>query len=81
MTSGGIGIRVDESTDCGIVVTALEVIEPSLSVVIIATVAQRVHFCHDFGVGDGGVGDVGAGDDEIVVGVGVTERGLPFALC
>ena len=40
------GIRIDESADGGIVVTALEVVEPGFSVVVVATVADGINSSH-----------------------------------
>lgn len=46
LAGGGITVCVDESTDGRIVVTGLEVIEPGLGIVVVATVAQRVDLRH-----------------------------------
>ena len=39
------GIRIDESAGTGIVVTALQVVEPGFSVVVVATVADGIDRC------------------------------------
>jgi hypothetical protein len=39
LPSRGYRIRIDESTDGGIVITALEVVEPGFSGIAVATVA------------------------------------------
>ena len=37
LSGGGIGIGVDESTNSWIVISGLEIIEPGLSIVVVAT--------------------------------------------
>ena len=46
LTSGSEGIRIDESTDGGIVVTALQVVEPGFSVVVVAVLFVEVTISH-----------------------------------
>ena len=43
LTCSGVGIGVNETADSGVIITALEVIEAGLNIVIIATVADWVH--------------------------------------
>ena len=51
LAGGGITIRIDESADFRIIVAALEVIEPSLGIVIVATVAEGIDGCNSSGGG------------------------------
>ena len=41
----GVAVGVDEPMCYRVVISALEVIEPCLGVVVVPTVAQRVDFC------------------------------------
>ena len=50
-------IRIDESTDLGIVVTALQVVQTCLYIIIVATVAQRIDIC----MGAGSLDDLAVG--------------------
>lgn len=36
MSRSSIGIRIDESADVGIIISALEVVEPGISIVVVA---------------------------------------------
>ena len=45
LASSCIAIRIEEPTNGGIIVSALEIIEASLGVVDVSTVAQRVDIC------------------------------------
>ena len=47
LTSGCIGVRVDESTHLRIVITGLEIVERGLTVVYVTAISQRVH-CERF---------------------------------
>ena len=42
MTSGSEGIRIDKPADGGIVISALEVVEPGISVVVVTAVTDGV---------------------------------------
>ena len=45
LTSTGISIRIDETPHLGIVISALEIIQPGLYVVDIATVRSLIQYC------------------------------------
>ena len=47
-----MAIRVDKPANAGVIIPALEVIEPGLYVVVVATVAQGVQVCDMAGTGD-----------------------------
>ena len=51
------GISIEESADCGIVISGLEIIEPGLGIVIIAAVTEGVDIC----VGAGGLDGIAVG--------------------
>ena len=57
LAGGGVGVSIDESTDSGIVISALEIIEPGLGIVVIAAVAEGVDIC----VGAGGLDGIAVG--------------------
>ena len=42
---GGI-IRIDEAASCGVIVPALQVIQPTLVVVVVTTIAERIRLRH-----------------------------------
>ena len=42
MAGGDVGVTVEETTDFGVVVTGIEVIEPGFGVVVVAAVADGV---------------------------------------
>ena len=46
LTSRSKGIRIDETTDAGIVVTALQVVEPGFSVVVVTVPFVEVIISH-----------------------------------
>ena len=52
MSGSCIGIRIEESTDGGVVVSGLEVVEPRFIIVVVAAVAERVNLCEGAGGGD-----------------------------
>ena len=66
-------IRVNESATFGVIVAGLEVIEPGLSVVYIATIPQRVIFADGIGAASGGGENVAPGivsiTDNLVAGL------------
>ena len=71
---GGVIIRIDESSQFGIVISALEVIESGLVVIDISTVAQGVGFAEGGCHGTGGCQDVaprvvGVLDDRCAAGI------------
>ena len=49
LASACITVRVDESTDGGVVVAGLEEIHTSLAVVVVGAITQRVDSCHTAG--------------------------------
>ena len=51
LTSASKGIRIDEAADGGIVISALQVVEPGFSVVALATDRQNSCFVPDEFVG------------------------------
>ena len=61
MPSGCHRIRIDESAPLGVIVAGLEVIEPGLSIVYIATIPQRVIFADGVGAASGGGENVAPG--------------------
>ncbi len=66
MSCRGVAIRIDESTDCGVIIAGLEVIEAAFGIIVVATVAERVFL----GQGAGGceelaVGVIGIGSDGV----------------
>ena len=67
---GTIYIRINEPTNGGIIVSALEVVEPGFLVVDIPTVAQRVDICQRAGCGDDlPVGVIVVACDNVLAGV------------
>jgi hypothetical protein len=64
LTGGSKCVGIEESAHLGVVITALEVIEPSIVIVDVTTVAKRVHIC----VGAGGLKDVAEGIIFVVSG-------------
>ena len=44
LASGSVGVGINESADCGIVITGLEVVEAGISIVVVAAVAQGIDF-------------------------------------
>ena len=55
-----VAIRIDESPDCGVVITGLKVIEAAFGIVVVATVTERVLFGQRTGGGqDLAIGVVG----------------------
>ena len=46
LTGGRITIRIDESANLGVIITALEIVEAGFGVVIVATVTQGVDLSH-----------------------------------
>ena len=70
LASSCIAIRINEPTNGGIIVSALEVIEASLPVVDIPTVAQRVDICQGARSGnDFPVGVIVVACDSVLAGV------------
>ena len=62
MSCRGVAIRIDESTDCGVVITGLKVIEAAFGIVVVTTVTERVLLSQGAGGGqDLTVGIVGIG--------------------
>ena len=45
LASATVGVGVEEALEDGVVISALEVVEARLRIVVITTVAQRVHIC------------------------------------
>jgi len=76
LTSGSKAVRVEETLDSGVIISALEIIEAGFRIVVVAPVAQGV-----LG-GDGGVIALGRGDaEEIAPGiVGILRDGLVGAV-
>ena len=54
MSGCGVGIRVDKPADCGVIVPALQVVQPGFGVVDITAVAQRVDLSKGGGHASGG---------------------------
>ena len=54
-------IRIDEPTDAGVVISALEVVEPGFCVVVVAAVADGVDFADGVLVGSGDGQDIAPG--------------------
>ena len=52
MASGGQTIRIDESSQSGIIITALEIIEAGFHVEVVTTIAQGVEL-GNMSIGDG----------------------------
>ena len=52
LASGGVGVGIDETGYFGIVITGLQIVELSLGIKNIATVAQGVHICQGVGGGE-----------------------------
>ena len=52
LPGGGVGVRIDEAGHPGIVITGLQIVELSLRVKNISTVAQGVHVCQGAGGGE-----------------------------
>ena len=70
LASSCIAIRINEPTNGGIIVSALEVIEASLGVVDISTIAQRVDICQRARCGnDFPVGVIVVACDNVLAGV------------
>ena len=62
MSCRGVAIRIDESTDCRVIIAGLEVIEAAFGIVVVTTVAKRVLVGQDTGGGqDLAVGVIGIG--------------------
>ena len=61
-----VAVRIDESPDCGVVITGLEVIEAAFGIVVIATVTKRI-LLGQF---------TGGGQDLAVRVIGVTRYGI-----
>ena len=57
LAGGSIGVGIDESADAGIIIARLQIIEFSLSIVDVATVAKRIGFRK----GSGGSQDIAVG--------------------
>ena len=51
LPSTSIAVGIDKPAGVGIIVAALEVVEPGLAVVVVATIPQGVNFCHGAGSG------------------------------
>jgi hypothetical protein len=68
---GNITIRIDESSDYGIIVSALQVIEPRLIVIVVATVAEGVDEGDMGGVGNGVTVSVNHGEKLSEGGIGI----------
>ena len=65
-----VAVRIDESPDCGVVITRQEVIEAAFGIVVVATVAERVLLRQGAGGGqDLAVGVVGITCYGIAAGV------------
>ena len=45
ISCAGIAVRIDESANLGVIITALEIVEAGFGVVVIASVSQWVDFC------------------------------------
>ena len=41
MSCGGVAVRVDESADFGVIISALEVVEPGFAIIVIPTIAKN----------------------------------------
>ena len=52
MSGTGITVRIDKSADLGIIVSGLQVVEPSLLIVVISTITQGVQVCQIAGLGN-----------------------------
>ena len=61
MSCGDESIRIEESADLGIIVSALEIVEAGFGVVDVAPVAQGVVGTQGAGHGTGGAEDVAPG--------------------
>ena len=62
MSCRGVAIRIDESTDCRVIIAGLEVIEAAFGIVVVTTVTERVLLSQGAGGGqDLAVGVVGVG--------------------
>ena len=61
LSGTGERIRIDKSTDAGIVISALEVVEPGISVVVVAAVANGIDLADGVLVGAGDGKDVAPG--------------------
>ena len=70
MSCRGVAIRIDESTDCGVIIAGLEVIEAAFGIVIVATVTERILLGQR----------TGSGQDLAVGVVGVTCYGIPAGI-
>ena len=47
LAGGGVGVGTDESAGIGIIEAALEVVQPQVGIVVVATVAQGVDIADD----------------------------------
>ncbi len=81
LSGAAIAIRIDKPTICRIVVSALQVVESCLGVVVVASVAEGVEVSYAVGAGNGGAGVVGDGQELLpwVSGIRESEE-LPYAL-
>ena len=70
MSCRGVAIRIDESTDCRVIIAGLEVIEAAFGIVIVASVAEGV-LVGQFtgGCQDLAVGVVGVGSNRVAAGI------------
>ena len=59
--STSCSVRIDESTDGGVVVTALQVVEPGIGIIKVATVANGVDVTNAISIGNGDGEDVAPG--------------------
>ena len=65
LSSGSVGIRIDEPTNRGVIVSALEVIESGFGIVVVSSVSQRVVRAEGGFQGAGGIENFAVG----VIGV------------
>ena len=80
LSSTGIAVGIDKPAGVGVIVAALEVVEPGLGVVVVTTVPERVDFCHSAGSGQ----DFAVGISYVVItevqdlGDTATDNDLPY---
>ena len=52
LSRAAVGVCVEETLDNGVIISALQIVEPGFRIAVVTTIPQRIHVCEGAGFGE-----------------------------